>query len=141
MSELTGKKYRLPTEAEWEYAARGGRNADGTKYAGSNSIEDVAWYDGNLDPSSVVNPVGMKNPNGLGLYDMSGNTSEWCLDWYGDYSSLPEVNPHGPSSGSYYVVRGMRAQNNLAYACRVSSRGTCSNRRLDGTGFRIVCEP
>ena len=140
LSQLAGKMYRLPTEAEWEYAARGGHKTDGTKYAGSNDIGEVGWYDENYSFPFVL--VGQKKPNGLGLYDMSGNAHEWCLDWYGKdyYSESPTVNPQGPSSGAERVLRGGGVD---AYAqeCRVSSR--CSLRPIGGNaplGFRIVCE-
>jgi formylglycine-generating enzyme required for sulfatase activity len=102
LNQQTGKRYRLPTEAEWEYAARGGSQGSSTKYAGSNSIGDVAWYDGNS--GNKTQPVGQKRPNELGLYDMSGNVWEWCADWYGPYSSASQTNPQGPSSGSDRVI-------------------------------------
>jgi formylglycine-generating enzyme required for sulfatase activity len=95
--------YRLPTEAEWEYAARGGNGSPGNYiYAGSNTVGDVAWYEGNNSKSKArgTQRVGTKAPNGLGLYDMSGNVSEWCWDWYGDYPSEAQTDPTGPSSES-----------------------------------------
>jgi len=96
---------RLPTEAEWEFAARGGNSATTTLYAGSDNIDDVAWYSGNC---SSTQEVGTKSPNELGIYDMSGNVWEWCNDWYGSdyYSNSPQDNPQGPSSGSRRVLRG-----------------------------------
>ncbi len=104
LSSRTGKRYRLPTEAEWEYAARSGGKSE--KYAGGNDVDAVAWYGGNS--GSKTHPVGRKQPNGLGLYDMSGNVWEWCNDWYGSdyYGSSPRDNPEGPSSGSGRVNRG-----------------------------------
>ena len=118
LNQLTGKRFRLPTEAEWEYAARGGNKANyQTKYAGSNKLGKVAW---NIDNSDVkytggikiegrklgTHTVGTKKPNALGIYDMSGNVLEWCNDWYGDYSSGGVMNPKDASTGSYRVIRG-----------------------------------
>ena len=99
-----GRKFRLPTEAEWEFAARGGSKSKGYKYSGSNSISTVAWYDGNS--GDKTHPVKQKASNELGLYDMSGNVYEWCSDWKGSYSSSPQNNPKGPSNGKYRVLRG-----------------------------------
>ena len=104
LNELTGEQFRLPTEAEWEFAARGGNHSLGYKYAGSNTIGDVAWYTGNSDDKT--HPVATKSPNELGLYDMSGNVCEWCQDRYGDYSSSDQMDPVGPSLGVWRVLRG-----------------------------------
>ena len=106
LNEQTGNTYRLPTEAEWEYAARGGISASSTSCAGSNTIGDVAWYYDNS--GSETHTVGTKQANELGIYDMSGNVWEWCNDWYGSdyYSSSPQNNPQGSSTGSYRVKRG-----------------------------------
>ena len=113
-------KYEV-TQAEWEFAARGGNNSRGYKYSGSNDIGSVAWYDGNS--GSKTHSVGQKSPNELGLYDMTGNVWEWCQDWYGNYSSSSQTNPTGPVSGSYRVYRG-GSWVNLAGYCRVSNRGS-----------------
>ena len=139
LNALTGRTYRLPTEAEWEYAARGGNKSQGYKYAGSNNIETVAWYYGNS--GSKTHPVGGKSPNELGLYDMSGNVFEWCSDWYGSYSSGSLTNPQGPSSGSGRVLRG-GSWGYYSGSCRVSFR----NYDYPGSGglnlgFRLVLVP
>ena len=102
LNNATGKKYRLPTEAEWEYAARGGKKSTGQKYSGSNDINLVAWYTANcINPQSV----GSKTANELGIYDMSGNVWECCSDWYGNYGQTPQTDPQGPKSGTYRIVR------------------------------------
>ena len=121
LNALTGKNFRLPTEAEWEYAARGGNKRKGYKYSGSNTIDDVAWYDSNS--SSKTHPVATKAPNELGIYDMSGNVYEWCSDWYSSsyYSSSSQTNPTGPTSGSLRVGRGGSWRTDARY-CRVSYR-------------------
>ena len=139
LNKITGKTFRLPTEAEWEYAARGGNKSKGYKYSGSNIIGDVAWY--NSNSSAMTHQVGTKAPNELGLYDMSGNVWECCSDWYDEnyYSSSPSNNPTGPTSGSYSVDRGGSWGNN-ARSCRVSYRDRSTPDYRDCYyGFRLVC--
>ena len=139
LNQLTGKNFRLPTEAEWEYAARGGQKSKGYKYAGSNALSDVAWYWDNS--SSKTHPVKQKQANELGLYDMSGNVWEWCQDWYGNYGSAAQTNPTGPSSGSYRVCRG-GGWYYSASGCRVADRGGDSpGSRYSDWGFRVVLLP
>ena len=119
LNNLTGMNFRLPTEAEWEYAARGGNKSQGYKYSGGNTIGNVAWYWDNS--GSATHNVKTKSPNELGTYDMSGNVWEWCEDWYGNYSSGSQTNPTGPSTGSYRVLRGGSWYGGAKY-CRVSLR-------------------
>ena len=119
LNQLTGKKFRLPTEAEWEFAARGGNKRMGYQYSGSNDIDEVAWYSSNSD--NKTHPVASKQPNELGIYDMSGNVWEWCSDWYGGYSSEAQTNPTGPTSGSYRVFRGGSWRSGAA-SCRTANR-------------------
>ena len=127
LNALTGENFRLPTEAQWEYAARGGNKSKGYLYSGSNTIDEVAWYGGNSNDNGIAHPdygthaVKTKSPNELGLYDMSGNVWEWCQDWYGWYSSAAVTNPQGPASGSYRVLRGSSWRSS-ATNCRVSLR-------------------
>ena len=141
LSVQTGKTYLLPTEAQWEYAARGGNKSRGNKYSGSYSVDAVAWYSDNSNGST--HPVGQLRANELGLHDMSGNVWEWCSDWYGSsyYSNGNRTNPTGPSSGEYRVLRGGGWYDNPAY-CRVSNRNRNSPSSRDGNyGFRVVCLP
>ena len=119
LNAQTGVTFRMPTEAEWEYAARGGNQSKGYLYSGSNTIGNVAWYYGHSN--SMTHPVATKAANELGLYDMSGNVSEWCSDWYGSYSSSPQNNPKGPSSGTCRVYRNGSWAGN-ATICRVAKR-------------------
>ena len=139
LNKITGRTYRLPTEAEWEFAARGGKQSKGYKYSGSDNIGVVAWYTGNS--GGKTHQVGTKEPNELGIYDMSGNVWEWCGDWYGSYSSSAQTNPTGPSSGSYRVLRGGSWDNNAWY-CRVSNRiNRYPSSRYGINGFRVVLVP
>ncbi len=136
LNELTGKNFRLPTEAEWEYAARGGKWSNGYKYFGSNQLDAVAWYKSNSE--GMTHPVGQKSPNELGLYDMNGNVMEWCQDWFGIYSSEPQTNPQGPSSGSERVYRGGSWLNHDIYF-GVSRRAySSSSTKSNYIGFRLA---
>ena len=104
LSQLTGYTFNLPTEAEWEYAARGGKESKGYLYAGSDDVNEVAWYSANS--GGKTHDVGTKIPNELGIYDMSGNAWEWCSDWLAPYSAEEQVDPTGPATGEYHVYRG-----------------------------------
>ena len=136
LNQLTGKRYRLPTEAEWEFAARGGNQSKGYKYSGSDNYVEVAWTD-----SKKTYPVGQKKPNELGIYDMSGNVIEWCYDFFGKYPKGEQINPKGASSGNEHILRGGGACAN-AYYSNVDWRGQSSDKR-GGTwcwGFRLACD-
>ena len=133
LNQKTGKSYRLPTEAEWEFAARGGNNSRGYKYSGSNNADEVAWY-GSL---SECKPVATKKPNELGIYDMSGNLEEWTADYYDSYSSQSQVNPTGPSRGSKRVVRGGGYWHSMDWAVRIANRDD-QEENSSIFGFRVV---
>ena len=138
LNELTGKNFRLPTEAEWEYAARGGNKSNGFKFSGGNNIAEVAWYSKN--GNKISHPVATKAPNELGIYDMSGNVWEWCSDWYSSsyYTSSSQTNPTGPNSGSYRVYRGGSWSGNDRY-CRVSHRDSnYPSYRFNYVGLRLA---
>ena len=138
LNQLTGKQFRLPTEAEWEYAARGGRKRRGYKYAGGNNIDLVAWYSGNS--GNGTHTIATKQANELGVYDMSGNVWEWCSDWYDGYQSSSQSDPQGPSSGSDRVGRGGSYDSSAGY-CRVSNRyGILPGCRGDNLGLRLSCK-
>jgi formylglycine-generating enzyme required for sulfatase activity/predicted Ser/Thr protein kinase len=136
LNAATGKQYRLPTEAEWEYAARGGSNGSRSMYSGSSGLGSVAWYADNS--GSTPHPVGQKQPNELGLYDMTGNVFEWCSDWFGNYPAGAQTNPKGASSSSGRVYRGGSWYVAPTF-CRVAYRnsGAPGDRGAD-LGFRVV---
>jgi formylglycine-generating enzyme required for sulfatase activity len=136
LNAKTGKRYRLPTEAEWEYTARGGNKSKGYIYSGGNYIDDVAWHSGNSQ--GKTHAVGGKEPNELGVHDMSGNVWEWANDWKGKYSSSDETNPKGPNKGDYRVLRG-GCWNSGAKHCRVSNRHDESMEwYYSNMGFRLA---
>jgi len=140
LSQLTGKQFRLPTEAEWEFAARGGSKSKGYKYAGGNDMEEVGWFQDNSD--SQTHPVGQKKANELGIYDMSGNVWEWCQDRYEDFDrdadTYTHLDPQGPTVGFDRVERG-GGWASIARRCRVSSRGDgIPSNRFNAIGLRIA---
>ena len=137
LNAITGLKFRLPTEAEWEYAARGGNKSRSCRYAGGNEIGNVAWYTRNSD--FKTHPVMRKNANELGIYDMAGNVFELCSDWYDAkyYTQSKAVNPQGPSSGNFRVCRG-GCWSFFDVQCRVSSRFYTFPEGVANIGFRLV---
>ena len=136
LNAMTGKRFRLPTEAEWEYAARGGKKSQGYQYSGSNTLDNVAWYHDNS--GSKTHAVGTKQPNELGIYDMTGNVSEWCQDRYGDYSGVPQTNPTGSVDGKFRVNRG-GSWMFFARFCRSSFHSSnSSDDREEYLGLRLV---
>ncbi|HPE58497.1 MAG TPA: SUMF1/EgtB/PvdO family nonheme iron enzyme [Bacteroidales bacterium] len=155
LNHKTGKKYRLPTEAEWEFAARGGITAcadTATKFAGSDDINEVAWYSNNSNHSKVEIisgnvirvirrnkfSLGDKSPNCLGIFDMSGNVWEWCSDWYGEYNRNLQTNPIGPFSGSYRIIRG-GSWDSQSNQCRITKRDKRQpSIGANNIGFRLV---
>jgi len=145
VNSLTGRQYRLPTEAEWEYAARGGNRSNGYEYSGSNSIDEVAWYERNYKKrkhgrQGTTHPVGTKKANELGIYDMSGNVREWCNDWFSNYSSGAVTDPQGAASGSDRVLRGGSWGSNNR-SCRVSNRSCYTGYNHFINGFRLCLVP
>ena len=136
LNSITGEQFRMPTEAEWEFAARGGNKSKGYAYSGSNTIDDVAWYGDNSNEKT--HPVKTKAANELGIYDMSGNVWEWCSDWYGTYSSSAQVDPTGPTTGSLHVSRG-GGWDDYATWCRCACRNGCiPSYRLNYFGVRLA---
>lgn len=134
--DFNSNGYRLPTEAEWEYAARGGEKSKGYTYSGSYDIDVVAWYTNNS--GSTTHDVGTKQPNELGLYDMSGNVWEWCWDWKGKYTSVNQTDPRGPNSGTHRVLRGC-CWGKTEVSCRVAHRNDEDpDYRSNNNGFRLV---
>ena len=141
LNAQTGKTFRLPTEAEWEYAARGGTKSKGYTYSGSNMVGNVAWYSDNS--GNTTHDVGTKQANELGIYDMSGNVWEWCQDWFGEtyYENSSTTAPQGPASGIYRVLRGS-SWRTVAQSSRVAYRNySVPGNRYNFIGLRLVLAP
>ena len=134
----TAKGYRLPTEAEWEFAARGGNKSKGTYFSGSDALNDVAWFKGNSNDSPQM--VAQKKANELGLFDMTGNMWEWVWDWYdgGYYKSSSSVNPYGPESGNYKVMRGGAFYNDGNYSTVYTRQNAAPVFKQNSVGFRVA---
>lgn len=139
LSQMTGYRFRLPTEAEWEFAARGGNQSKGYVYPGcSGDLGSVAWYGMNSD--NVTHPVGRLKPNELGFHDMAGNVWEWCSDWYSDYTKEAQVNPRGPKHGENRILRG-GCLNSPSWGCAVSDRSWyLPDHGYGFHGFRLVLD-
>ena len=136
LNAQTGRSYRLPTEAEWDYAAKGGKKCKAYSYSGSHDINASAWHNSNSERKS--HHVGLKMPNELGIYDMSGNVWEWCSDFYGPYNNFLETNPTGSVNGSQHVFRG-GSWHFAQEHCRISNRlGSNSDLKAIDGGFRLV---
>ena len=137
LNEVTGNKFRLPTEAEWEFAAHGGNDSHNYNYSGSNNLSNVAWFDDNS--GEETHEVATKKSNELGIYDMSGNVWEWCSDWFGDYSSSDQLNPQGPMYGKRKVVRGGDYGSDSTL-CKVRLRfaSQLPDKRGKNIGLRLV---
>lgn len=141
LSQLTGFLFRLPTEAEWEYAARGGNRADGQPYAGCdrNHLPEYAWFCVNSE--GHTHPVGRLKPNALGLYDMGGNVAEWCSDWMAPYMEAAQKDPRGPKEGDSRVLRGGH-YNSTSPGCAVFDRGWyVPTGKTEYYGLRVAMEP
>lgn len=142
LSAKTGKKYVLPTEAQWEFAARGGSKTKSYQYSGSNNVDEVAWYmntSGTSEADRSTHPVGTKNANELGIHDMSGNVWEWCSDWYGLYKAAAVTDPTGMADGDRRVLRG-GGWDYKSKSCRVAHRGGDNPKtQLYIRGFRVAC--
>ena len=136
MNEMTGRRFRLPTEAEWEFAARGGNKSGNYRYAGSDNLDDVAWYD--VNSVNEPHPVATKIANELGLYDMLGNLWEWCQDWYDDYNSESQTNPTGPIEGYYRVSRGGSWRNDPSFFRMSFRSGNNPSSKWDDRGLRLA---
>lgn len=139
LTAKTGRTFRLPTEAEWEFAARGGKKSKGYKYSGSDDLDDVAWY--GYNSNNKTHPVKIKQANELGIYDMSGNVWEWCSDWYDSYSSGTVTNPTGSTSGSYRVRRGGSWGINDTDCSSTYRSGNLPSYRFEYLGFRLALSP
>ena len=139
LSQMTGYRFHLPTEAQWEYAARGGKHSRDNVYPGTtDSLGSYVWYCGNS--GNVTHPVGLKLPNELGLYDMGGNVAEWCSDWVGAYTDQPQTNPRGPRSGDNRILRG-GSINTPSWTCTVHDRGWYLPGYTYGCyGFRLALD-
>lgn len=137
LNKLTGLEFRMPTEAEWEYAAMGGNRSRGYIYAGSNNLDEVAWYKENS--GNHYQPVAAKMPNELYLYDMSGNAWEWVSDWFAPYPSTPQTNPTGPRSGKAHMIRGGAAIfSMISNFFRIKIRRIRSPKYNPNSGLRLA---